>query len=78
MFELENNPLIRYLLDILGTASFACDLHFDIHFWMDYLPPAVYCRAHRRASSRPGSGPKGRRIYPLMRAKQGFWQKPLD
>ena len=71
------NDIDTVLLDMDGTLL---DLHFDNHFWVEYLP--------RRYADHHGQSLAWAKneIYPLMKAKQGqldwycldFWTRELD
>jgi putative hydrolase of the HAD superfamily len=62
------------LLDMDGTLL---DLHFDLHFWMEYFP-LVYANQHGLSHQQSKD-----KIYPILRAEQGklhwycldYWQK---
>ncbi len=65
------------LLDMDGTLL---DLHFDLHFWMEYLPLAFANKhnlTHKSAKEK---------IHPMLRAEQGklhwycvdYWQKIFE
>ncbi|GGJ01635.1 GMP/IMP nucleotidase [Halopseudomonas pertucinogena] len=71
------NTIDTVLLDMDGTLL---DLHFDNHFWVEYLPR---CYAARHGESLEWAK---QRIHPLMRRIQGkmdwycldFWTRELD
>lgn len=62
------------LLDMDGTLL---DLHFDLHFWMEYLP-LVFANKHDLTHDQAKD-----HIYPILRAEEGklnwycldYWQK---
>ncbi len=62
------------LLDMDGTLL---DLHFDLHFWMEYLP-LVFANKHNLTHDDAKD-----HIYPILRAEEGklnwycldYWQK---
>ena len=62
------------LLDMDGTLL---DLHFDLHFWMEYLP-LVFANKHNLSHDQAKD-----HIYPILRAEEGklnwycldYWQK---
>lgn len=65
------------LLDMDGTLL---DLHFDLHFWMEYLP-LVYANKHNLSHQQSKD-----KIYPILRAEEGklhwycldYWQKVFE
>lgn len=71
------NDIDTVLLDMDGTLL---DLHFDNHFWLEYLP--------RRYAEHHGQSVDWAKaeVYPLMRAKQGqlewycldYWTRELN
>ena len=62
------------LLDMDGTLL---DLHFDLHFWMEYLP-LVFANKHNLSHQQSKD-----KIYPILKAQEGklhwycldYWQK---
>ncbi len=64
-------------LDMDGTLL---DLHFDLHFWMEYLP-LVYANKHNLSHQQSKD-----KIYPILRAEEGklhwycldYWQKVFE
>lgn len=71
------NHIDTVLLDMDGTLL---DLHFDNHFWVEYLPQR-YAQHHGQSIDWAKA-----EIYPLMKEKQGqldwycldFWTRELD
>ena len=71
------NTIDTVLLDMDGTLL---DLHFDNHFWLEYLPQR-YADHHGQSLAWAKA-----EIYPLMQAKQGqldwycldFWSRELS
>lgn len=71
------NHIDTVLLDMDGTLL---DLHFDNHFWVEYLPQR-YAEHHGQSIEWAKA-----EIYPLMKEKQGqldwycldFWTRELD
>lgn len=71
------NHIDTVLLDMDGTLL---DLHFDNHFWVEYLPQR-YAEHHGQSLDWAKA-----EIYPLMKEKQGqldwycldFWTRELD
>ncbi|UAW98897.1 GMP/IMP nucleotidase [Halopseudomonas nanhaiensis] len=71
------NDIDTVLLDMDGTLL---DLHFDNHFWLEYMP--------RRYAEHHGQSLEWAKaeVYPLMRAKQGqlewycldYWTRELN
>ncbi len=65
------------LLDMDGTLL---DLHFDLHFWMEYLP-LVFANKHNISYQESKD-----KIYPILRAEEGklhwycldYWQKVFE
>ncbi|MDC9714966.1 MAG: HAD-IA family hydrolase [Gammaproteobacteria bacterium] len=65
------------LLDMDGTLL---DLHFDLHFWMEYLP-LVFANKHNLTHQQSKD-----KIYPILRAQEGklhwycldYWQKVFE
>ena len=58
------NHIDTVLLDMDGTLL---DLHFDNHFWVEYLPQR-YAEHHGQSIEWAKA-----EIYPLMKEKQGSW-----
>ena len=62
------------LLDMDGTLL---DLHFDLHFWMEYLP-LIFANKHNLSHQQSKD-----KIYPILKAQEGklhwycldYWQK---
>ena len=65
------------LLDMDGTLL---DLHFDLHFWMEYLP-LVFANKHNLTHDQAKD-----KVYPILRAEEGklhwycldYWQKVFE
>ncbi|SMM98750.1 HAD-superfamily hydrolase, subfamily IA, variant 3 [uncultured Candidatus Thioglobus sp.] len=65
------------LLDMDGTLL---DLHFDLHFWMEYMP-LVFANKHNMTHDEAKH-----KLYPVMRAEEGklhwycvdYWQKIFE
>ncbi|SMN11927.1 FIG001957: putative hydrolase [uncultured Candidatus Thioglobus sp.] len=65
------------LLDMDGTLL---DLHFDLHFWMEYMP-LVFAKKHSITHDQAKH-----KLYPIMRAEEGklhwycldYWQEKLQ
>ena len=65
------------LLDMDGTLL---DLHFDLHFWMEYLP-LVFANKHNLTHDQAKN-----KVYPILRAEEGklhwycldYWQKVFE
>ena len=65
------------LLDMDGTLL---DLHFDLHFWMEYLP-LVFANKHNLTHDQAKD-----KVYPILRAEEGklhwycldYWQKIFE
>jgi putative hydrolase of the HAD superfamily len=62
------------LLDMDGTLL---DLHFDLHFWMEYMP-LVFAKKHNITCDEAKD-----KLYPILRAEEGklhwycldYWQE---
>jgi FMN phosphatase YigB (HAD superfamily) len=52
------------LLDMDGTLL---DLHFDLHFWMEYMP-LVFAKKHNITCDEAKD-----KLYPILRAKYAFY-----
>ncbi|KAA0444637.1 MAG: GMP/IMP nucleotidase [Candidatus Thioglobus sp.] len=65
------------LLDMDGTLL---DLHFDLHFWMEYMP-LVFAKKHQLTHDEAKS-----KLFPILRAEEGklhwycldYWQEKLQ
>ncbi len=65
------------LLDMDGTLL---DLHFDLHFWMEYMP-LVFANKHNISHDEAKD-----KLYPVLRAEEGklhwycldYWQEKLQ
>jgi putative hydrolase of the HAD superfamily len=65
------------LLDMDGTLL---DLHFDLHFWMEYMP-LVFAKKHNITCDEAKD-----KLYPILRAEEGklhwycldYWQEKLQ